>query len=340
MTTTVSLILPHEPRSHGMNHTLMLYDPQAFPSSMTLPTAATEHLLSERRLGIFSPLEISAKQFTAAYELAIGEHVEKNYKGLSYLSWPFAFRYLKEQFPGLFVAFEERSEGWPVFGQEGCWLLRPYLTDGIKRTPALVFPLMDNKHNALKELDARAVSDNIQRASVKCIATFTGLGLKLYAGEDIPKSDEKEPAKLPLQQEAQKPAARRGAKAKEADAPAAEAGSNGAAPASLSAQFDGKASILALCKANPLGFATETASLKAGKAALEALGLAKGDDIKDAAMFANVVTSLVTAWAKEAGITIAKETMAEEIDKLRAIVAEGTIEQAIKGVEVWKAGKQ
>ncbi len=324
-----------------MNHALMLYDPQALPSSMTLPvTAATEHLLSERRLGIFSPLEISAKQFTTAYELAIGEHVEKNYKGLSYLSWPFAFRYLKEQFPGLFVAFEERSEGWPVFGQEGCWLLRPYLTDGIKRTPALVFPLMDNKHNALKELDARAVSDNIQRASVKCIATFTGLGLKLYAGEDIPKSDEKEPAELPLQQEAQKPAARRGAKAKEADAPAAEAGSNGTAPASLSAQFDGKASILALCKANPLGFATETASLKAGKTALEALGLAKGDDIKDAAMFANVVTSLVTAWAKEAGITIAKETMAEEIDKLRAIVAEGTIEQAIKGVEVWKAGKQ
>jgi len=323
-----------------MNHSFMLYDPQALSSSMTLPvTAATEHLLTERRLGIFSPLEVSAKQFTAAYELAIGEHVEKNYKGLSYLSWPFAFRYLKEQFPGVYVAFEERSEGWPVFGQEGCWLLRPYLTDGIKRTPALVFPLMDNKHNALKELDARAVSDNIQRASVKCIATFTGLGLKLYAGEDIPKSDEKGTTKLPLQQEETKPAARRSAKAEGAKAPAEPAREAAIAPSNEPAQFDGKASLLALCKANPLGFASEHASLKAGKGALEAIGLAKGDDIKDAAMFANVVTGLVTAWAKEAGLTIAKETMASDLDKLRAIVTEGTIEQAIKGVEAFKAGK-
>ena len=319
----------------------MLYDPSSLSSPMTLPvTAATEHLLTERRLGIFSPLEISAKQFTAAYELPIGEHVEKNYKGLSYLSWPFAFRYLKEQFPGVYVAFEERSEGWPVFGQEGCWLLRPYLTDGIKRTPALVFPLMDNKHNALKELDARAVSDNIQRASVKCIATFTGLGLKLYAGEDIPKSDnEKGTPKLPLQQEETKPPARRSTKAEGAKAPAEPAGKEGVAPANEPAQFDGKASLLALCKANPLGFASEHASLKAGKAALEALGLAKGDDIKDAAMFSNVVTSLVAAWAKETGLTIAKEAMAADLDKLRAIITEGTIEQAIKGVEAFKAGK-
>jgi hypothetical protein len=57
-------------------------------------------------------------------------------------------------------------------------------------------------------------------------------------------------------------------------------------------------------------------------------------------MFANVVTSLVTAWAKEAGLTIAKEAMAADLDKLRAIVSEGTIEQAIQGVEAFKAGKQ
>jgi hypothetical protein len=228
-----------------------------------------------------------------------------------------------------------------VFGQEGCWLLRPYLTDGIKRTPALVFPIMDNKHNAVKELDARQVSDNIQRASVKAIATFTGLGLKLYAGEDIPAcGNEKGSPKLPLQQEETKPAARRSTKAAGAKAPAADAGEGGIAPANEPAQFDGKASLLALCKANPLGFASEHASLKAGKAALDALGMVRGDDIKDSVMFANVVTSLVTAWAKEAGLTIAKEAMAADLDKLRAIVSEGTIEQAIQGVEAFKAGKQ
>lgn len=152
-------------------------------SSLETPV---DMMLAERTLGIFLPLEISSDAFTKAYELPIGEHVEKNYKGLSYLSWPFAFRYLKEHFPSVYVAFEEREQGWPVFGQDGCWLLRPYLTDGQKRTTALVFPLMDNKHNALAKLDARAVSDNIQRASVKCIATFTGLGLKLYSGKTSP----------------------------------------------------------------------------------------------------------------------------------------------------------
>ena len=163
--------------------------------------------MADRMNGLFAPLSISADKFAEAYDLAIGEHVDKNYKGLSYLSWPFAFRYLKQQFPAYYVAFEESTMGWPVFGQIGCWLLRPYLTDGCSRTPALVFPLMDNKHNALKELDARAVSDNIQRASVKCIATFTGLGLKLYSGEDIPKSDDKETTpRIAVQQETTKPA--------------------------------------------------------------------------------------------------------------------------------------
>ena len=101
--------------------------------------SASESMMVERTLGQFAALEISPQAFTKAYELAIGEHVEKNYKGLSYLSWPFAFRYLKEHFPSFYVNFEEKTIGWPVFGQEGCWLLRPFLTDGIRRTPALVF---------------------------------------------------------------------------------------------------------------------------------------------------------------------------------------------------------
>jgi len=289
--------------------------------------------------GIFTPLEISPEAFTKAYELPIGEHVEKNYKGLSYLSWPFAFRYLKEQFPSVYVSFEESSVGWPVFGQEGCWLLRPFLTDGIKRTPALVFPLMDNKHNALKQLDARAVSDNIQRASVKCIATFTGLGLKLYSGEDIPKSDEKDIPKLPLQQETAKPAARASTKAAAVAEPAKPAGSK-EPPATSTSEFDGKAALLGFCKANPLGYAEERASMMAGKTALENLGLSKGEDIKDKAMFANVVTTMVTAWIKQEGIEITKAAMAKEIDCLRAICEEGNVEQAIKGVEVFVQGKR
>ena len=314
----------------------MFYNPADF-ASMDSPASMA---LTDRMNGIFAALEISPDKFTAAYELPIGEHVEKNYKGLSYLSWPFAFRHLKEQFPTFFVSFEESSIGWPVFGKEGCWLLRPFLTDGCRRTPALVFPLMDNKHNALVELNARAVSDNIQRASVKCIATFTGLGLKLYSGEDIPKSDEKEPPKLPLQQETTKPAARTSAKKAAVAKDDAPAGTASPVAANAASEFNGKEALLGFCKANPLGYADERTSMMAGKAALEAIGLARGDDIKDKAMFANVVTTAVTAWIKEKGIAIDKATMALEIGTLRSVCEEGSLEQAIKGVEVFVQGKQ
>ena len=312
----------------------------ALPSFQMDPLSSPASLaLADRMNGLFSPLSITAEQFLQAYDLPIGEHVEKNYKGLSYLSWPFAFRYLKQEFPGLYVAFEESTLGWPVFGQNGCWLLRPYLTDGCSRTPALVFPLMDNKHNALKELDARAVSDNIQRASVKCIATFTGLGLKLYSGEDIPKSDEKEQPKLALQQEAKKPAPRASAKPAEAPATAATAGGE-AAPAANAVEFDGKASLLAFAKANPFNYGEERASMMAAKNALENLGLSKGEDLKDSGMFANAVVTMLSSWMKENNITVAKAAMVKEVDTLRAICSEGTVDQAIAAVKLFVEGKK
>ena len=291
------------------------------PLIPTMTDSPSSLMLTERTLGMFTPLEIPADAFKKAYELPIGDHVEKNYKGLSYLSWPFAFRYLKQEFPSLYVSFEEERVGWPVFGQEGCWLLRPYLTDGTKRTPALVFPLMDNRHNALKQLDARAVSDNIQRASVKCIATFTGLGLKLYAGEDIPKEEE-----------AAKPAP----VAKKAVASPKEATTGiSEKPAASSAEtsFDGKAELLAFCKANPLLFPDERSSMKAGKAALESVGLSKGDDIKDSAMFANVVSTLVTTWAKDNGVKFSKEETSSTIENIRSSCdngAKGAIEAVME----------
>jgi hypothetical protein len=319
-----------------MNHSTFIYRPEDFSMDQASTT-----MMTERSLGIFQPLDIPAEAFTKAYELAIGDHVEKNYKGLSYLSWPFAFRYLKEQFPAVYVAFEEKTAGWPVFGQEGCWLLRPYLTDGIRRTPALVFPIMDNKHNAVKELDARQVSDNIQRASVKCIATFTGLGLKLYSGEDIPKADDEKAApRLPLQQETTKPAARTVSKAEATTEKPAPAGDSRPAPSDGASEFDGKGALLSFGDANPLGYADRPASMKAVKAGLEAIGLAKGDDVKDKEMFANVITTMVTSWTKEKGIKITKATMAKEIDALRAICTEGTVDQAIQGVKVFVEGKQ
>jgi hypothetical protein len=310
-----------------MTHSFSLYDPSTMDDF-------SRQAMMDRYNGVFAPLEITAEQFKKAYDTPdIGPHIEKDYKGLSYLSWPFAYRYLKEHFPTLFVAFEEKTIGEVVFGGPGYYYLRPYLTDGIKRTTALIFPVMDRKHNAIQQLDGRAISDNCQRAAVKCIATFTGLGLRLYAGEDIPKEDEKATAKLPLQQETPKPAARGSKKEAPVAADVADAGAE-AAPA---AAFDAKEALTSFCKANPLGYQDEQRSLAAGKAALDTLGMTRATEIKSWQHFGNVVSAMVTLWAKDEQIRITKADMRAELD---VIVAATTVDEMVAKVAAFVAKKQ
>ena len=289
---------------------------------------SAQQAMMDRYNGIFSPLEISAEAFKAAYDTPdIGPHIEKDYKGLSYLSWPFAYRYLKEHFPTLFVAFEEKTVGEVVFGGPGYYYLRPYLTDGIKRTTALIFPVMDRKHNAIKELDGRAISDNCQRAAVKCIATFTGLGLRLYAGEDIPKEEAPKPA---LQQDAPKPARAAKKAVTETTGGTSEA-------ATAEAPFDAKTALTTVCKANPLGYADEKAAMAAGKAALENIGLARATEVKTWQQFGNVIASMMTQWAINKQITVSKDEMSAEIELVRQ---EKDVDGIVKAMQAFVAKKQ
>ena len=93
---------------------------------MSAPESTSQAMLADRMAGNFAALEISGEAFTAAYDTPdIGPHIEKDYKGLSYLSWPFAYRYLKQHFPTFYVAFEEKTLGEVVFGTPGCLLHPP-----------------------------------------------------------------------------------------------------------------------------------------------------------------------------------------------------------------------
>ena len=309
------------------NHSFTLYSPSDFTSMEN----SAKQAMMDRYNGVFAPLEISAEAFKAAYDTPdIGPHIEKDYKGLSYLSWPFAFRYLKEHFPSLYVAFEEKTIGEVVFGGPGYYYLRPYLTDGIRRTAALVFPVMDRKHNAIQQLDGRAISDNCQRASVKAIATFTGLGLRLYAGEDIPKEETNaKPTRPALQQDAPKET---GAKA--STTPADVASKTTSDEAEI---FDAKAALVAFCKANPFGYEDEQRSMAAGKMALEALGMTRATEIKDMLAFKNVVIGMLTAWTKEQNIRITKAAMKVEMDAVQACTS---VEMILDTVGAFVAKKQ
>lgn len=311
-----------------MKHSFITYD----PSSMTDPS---QQAMLDRYNGVFTPLEISAEAFKAAYDTPdIGPHIEKDYKGLSYLSWPFAYRYLKEHFPTFFVAFEEKTIGEVVFGGPGYYYLRPYLTDGVRRTVALIFPVMDRKHNAIQQLDGRAISDNCQRAAVKCIATFTGLGLRLYAGEDIPKEDDQKGSpRLPIQQEAPKQTAASTANKASSGTSVQASGGEG------TAAFDGKQALVEFCNANPLKLDDVKACQIAVKEALDNLGLGTGANVKTVGDFGNVITTIVSAWTKQKGVKITKAAMGQELDTIRAQCAIGTAE-AIKAVEAFVEAKK
>ena len=51
-----------------------------------------------------------------------------------------------------------------------------------------MLPVMDNKNNAVKNPDSRKISDAIMRCMTKAISMH-GLGLYIYAGEDLPEGD-------------------------------------------------------------------------------------------------------------------------------------------------------
>ena len=57
------------------------------------------------------------------------------------------------------------------------------------KTMRMQLPVMDNRNNAIVNPDSRKISDATMRCLAKCIACF-GIGLYIYAGEDLPDLDE------------------------------------------------------------------------------------------------------------------------------------------------------
>lgn len=124
-----------------------------------------------------------SKTFSDLRKINVNELLEK--KGnLSYLSWAHAVDTLLQNDPSATWVFPE-----PVmFGQT--MMVKCEVT-AFGKTMRMHLPVMDNRNNAVEKPDARKVSDAMMRCLAKCIATF-GIGLYIYAGEDVPVEDELE----------------------------------------------------------------------------------------------------------------------------------------------------
>lgn len=126
----------------------------------------------------------SSNYFTALSAINVGNHLEK--KGqFSYLSWPYAVSELRS-FDATATWEIQRFNGLPYLATDNGTFVEVAVTvKGV--TLSQLHPVLDNKNRPLLAPDAFDINTSIQRCLVKAIALH-GLGLNVYAGEDLPES--------------------------------------------------------------------------------------------------------------------------------------------------------
>jgi hypothetical protein len=129
-----------------------------------------------------------SKNMSELLKINVNSHVEKK-NGLSYLSWAWAWAEVLKIDPGASWVLGKLGDACPaVFFPDGSAMVSVIVT--IKGdTKGAVLPVMNHRNQAIKNPDAFAINTAIQRCLAKAIAMH-GLGLYIYAGEDLPESDE------------------------------------------------------------------------------------------------------------------------------------------------------
>jgi hypothetical protein len=126
----------------------------------------------------------------------VNEHTEKK-NGLTYLSWAWAWGELLKRFPDSTYTIYENRDGW-CYHTDGktCWVKTGVTVEGKEYIEML--PVMDFKNRSIPAdaVTSFDVNKAIQRSLTKAVARH-GLGLYIYAGEDLPEGEELKPEPLP-----------------------------------------------------------------------------------------------------------------------------------------------
>ena len=144
--------------------------------------------------------------FETLNKINVNDKVEKK-SGLTYLSWAFAWAEVKKIYPDAFYIIK-RFDGVPyVFDPKTGYMVFTEVTiEG--HTHEMWLPVMDGANKAMKNepykyttkygektcdaADMFDINKTIMRCLVKNLAMF-GLGLYIYAGEDLPEDEEQKP---------------------------------------------------------------------------------------------------------------------------------------------------
>ena len=145
----------------------------------------------------------------------INDCIEKNYfkrlnainvndkteqkNGLTYLSWAWAWGEIKKLHPDANYTVYENPQGWNYFTDgRTCWVKTGVTVNGIEHIEYL--PVMDYKNKSIpfESVTSFDVNKAIQRSLTKACARH-GLGLYIYAGEDLPEDEQADTGKKTAQ---------------------------------------------------------------------------------------------------------------------------------------------
>lgn len=142
--------------------------------------------------------------FEEIYKINVNDYTEEK-NGLTYLSWAYAWREFKKIYPDATYEIKKFENNLPyVYDENTGYMVFTSVTAG-GLTYEMWLPVMDNTNKTMKSeaykystkygektVDPATMFDvnkTIMRCLVKNLAMF-GLGLYIYAGEDIPKTEE------------------------------------------------------------------------------------------------------------------------------------------------------
>ena len=135
--------------------------------------------------------------FAKLEKIDVTKHVEKKGR-FSYLSWPYAVSAFRKACPDGYWKLHGIDRGQPYLHDEsGSYVAVTVYTDADCPGFMQVHPVLNNKNKPIQKPDSFDINTSIQRCLVKAIALATGIGLHLYAGEDLPPGDEHVPQEPP-----------------------------------------------------------------------------------------------------------------------------------------------
>lgn len=130
--------------------------------------------------------------FETLNEINVNDKTEEK-NGLTYLSWAWAWQEVKKVDPKAYYTIYENADGW-FYHTDGktAWVKTGVTVDGLEHIEYL--PVMDfrNKSISVENITSFDVNKAIQRSLTKACARH-GLGLYIYAGEDLPDTERPKP---------------------------------------------------------------------------------------------------------------------------------------------------